>query len=441
MFSDIHSEFFSWVRGALLLLFLINLGLYIQNKKNLFLNYSLYLLFMFLYFMKPLVPVSWRFFYDVLGYSFLFLGFVFYIEFERILVLSKKTIPKWDRYLFIAKYLFLFVSLSFPVVYILLGLKAVKIEVFCFTTFASVFAVFTYVVISKIKERHVFYFIFGSASLLILGNIGAYIRIVYRHDLSSLGFDSVIFTYIGIVIEALVFTGIIGKMFKQIMEKKANLKIQFALKQKEAAELKMTALRSQMNPHFLFNSLNSINNFVLKSEKEKASDYITDFSKLIRLTLQNSERSEISMFEEIEVLETYIGLEKTRLCGGFLFIKKIDENLDLHSILVPPLFLQPYIENSIWHGLAGKKGDKLIKLEINLEEDRVVIRIEDNGIGINDEMIAKNRKSLKRKFFGSYATEKRIKLMHNSDKVDIYTQNISDNPQTGTRVTIKFPLK
>ncbi|MEI6866114.1 histidine kinase [Flavicella sp.] len=441
MFEDIIAEFFSWTRGGLLLLFLLNFGLYIQNKRKLFLNYSLYLLFIFLCFLKPLMPVAWSGFYDVFEHSLFFLSFVFYVEFVRILLSSKYTIPKWDRYLVIEKYTLLFLSCSLPFVYFLVEPKTVKIYILFSSNIITVFSVWTYFVIFKIKGRNVFYFISGSATFLVLGNIGTYVKVIFRNDIDSLGFEPTIFTYLGVIFEALIFTNIIGNMFKEIREKKVNLKIQFALKQKEAAELKMTALRSQMNPHFLFNSLNSINNFVLKSEKEKASDYITDFSKLIRLTLKNSERSEISMFEEIEVLETYIGLEKTRLSGGFVFIKEIDNRLDLHNIFVPPLFLQPYIENSIWHGLAGKEGEKRIKLEIQLDEDRVVICIEDNGIGINDEMIAKNRKSSKRKFFGSYATEKRIKLMYNSDYVDIFTQNISDNCETGTRVTVKFPVR
>ena len=231
-----------------------------------------------------------------------------------------------------------------------------------------------------------------------------------------------------------------GKTFKQILEKKSNLKVQYALKQKETAELKMTALQSQMNPHFLFNCLNSINNFILKNEKEEASDYITSFSKLVRKILKNSESLEISLFEELEVLEMYVSLEKTRLLGGFSFIKEIDESLNIHEIMVPPLFLQPFIENSIWHGLAGKVGEKEIVISIKKEAFDLVITVEDNGIGIDSEVMEQNRVSSKRKFFGSYATEKRIKLMHPKNSVKISTSNISSNTDSGTRVEIVFPL-
>lgn len=440
MFNDLNSEFFSWIRGAILLLFLINFGLYFQNKKRLFLNYSLYLLCMFIFFLKPVMSGAWDDFYEYFGFSVFFFGFVFYAEFERVLLSSRYTIPEWDRYFIIKKYAVLAFSISFPIVYKFFGEEILSLEVFFFSSGLSLFVVRTYFVISKIKERSVHFFIFGSASFLLLANIGSYFNIAFRNRLDTINFDPLLFVYIGVMIEALVFTNIMGKIFKQILEKKSNLKVQYALKQKETAELKMTALQSQMNPHFLFNCLNSINNFILKNEKEEASDYITSFSKLVRKILKNSESLEISLFEELEVLEMYVSLEKTRLPGGFSFIKEIDESLNIHEIMVPPLFLQPFIENSIWHGLAGKVGEKEIVISIKKEAFDLVITVEDNGIGIDSEVMEQNRVSSKRKFFGSYATEKRIKLMHPKNSVKISTSNISSNKDSGTRVTVVFPL-
>ena len=438
MFSNLNSEFFSWIRGALLLLILINSGLYIQNKRKLFLHYSLYLIFIFVFFLTPFVSEFWKNFFS---YSFFFFAFFFYAEFERVLLSSRYTIPKWDNYLIIKKYSVLVFSICLPFIYWGFDVETLVIMVFVFSSALSVFVIRTYFVISKIKDRNVNYFIFGSASFLLLANIGSFFNIKYRNQLDSIDFDPLVFVYIGIMLEALVFTNIMGSIFKQILEKKSNLKLQYIRKQKEAAELKMMALQSQMNPHFLFNTLNSINNFVLKKDKEQASDYITSFAKLVRLTLKNSENSQISLFEELEVLKTYIALEKTRLSGGFECVSHIDKRLDLHEIMVPPLFLQPFIENSIWHGLAGKSGHKLIELSVSLEKETVVIVIKDNGVGIDKDVIERNRKSSKRKSFGSYATEKRIKLMYNSKEVKILTENISDINETGTKVTVIFPLK
>lgn len=341
----------------------------------------------------------------------------------------------------IKKYAVLVGAFSFPFIYHFFGFEALQIEVFVISTLLSLFVVRTYFVISKIKDRSVYVFIIGSASFLILANIGSFYNIIYRNKLDIVNFDPLVYVYIGVLVEALVFTNIVGKIFKQILEKKSNLKVQYALKQKEAAELKMTALQSQMNPHFLFNTLNSINNFVLKNEKEQASDYITAFSKLVRLTLRNSENSQITLFEELEVLKTYVGLEKVRLSGGFEFEVAVFKNIDLREIMVPPLFLQPFIENSIWHGLANKSGEKKIYLSIDRKDENIRIIVRDNGVGIDKKVIERNKKSSKRKFFGSYTTEKRIKLMYSSDRVDIRTENISNENDTGTKVTVIFPEK
>lgn len=439
MFSHVSSEFFSWIRGALLLLFIINLGLYFQNRKRLFLNYSLYLLFVFLFLLKPVVSSHWREFYEAFGYSLLFFSFVFYVEFERVLLSSKDTIPKWDKYLRIKRDVILFFSLSLPLVYYSFGSEILFIILFVFLNSLNIFIIRSYFVIVRIKGRSVHFFIFGSISFLVLGNIGAYFKMINRNDLSALGFEPMMFTYLGVIIEALVFTNIMGNIFKQIMEKKSNLKVQIAMKQKESAELKMIALQSQMNPHFLFNSLNSINNYVIKNEKEAASEYISAFAKLVRLTLKNSESPQISLFEELKVLDVYVKLEKNRLVGGFRYEKNIDTKLNLHDIMVPPLFLQPFIENSIWHGLAGKKGEKCVKLDVFEVDNCIWITIEDNGLGIDEQVTNRNRESSKKKFFGSFATEKRIKLMYNSDRVTVSTRNIASGSETGTRVTINFP--
>jgi len=441
MSSDFTNEVLAWIRGAVLLLFILNIGLYIQNKKRLFLNYSLYLLFVFLFMLKPVASDSLKEFYDIFEYSFLFLAFVFYVDFERVLFETRGLVPTWDRYLRVKKFSFLLLSVVIPFIYFFLGLDVLMLCFFVFLNLLNFFVVKTYFVFSKIKDREVIFFILGDGFFLLLSNVGLYLKLVDGYGLVFLSFDPKIFIYFGAIIETLIFTNLMRNIFKLNLSKKSNLKLQFALKQQEIAEFKMIALQSQMNPHFLFNSLNSINNFVLKNKKEEASDYITAFSKLVRKILKNSESLEISLLEEIQVLEMYIRLEKTRLIGGFIFDKSIDKRLKLERVMVPPLFLQPYIENSIWHGLSGKEGNKRIKFDVTKIEDKVHISIEDNGLGINDEMIQKNRRSSKRKFFGSHASEKRIKLMYGIDNVNIDIKSINNIKESGTQVTIIFPIR
>jgi LytS/YehU family sensor histidine kinase len=204
-------------------------------------------------------------------------------------------------------------------------------------------------------------------------------------------------------------------------------------------ELKMTTLQSQMNPHFLFNSLNSINNFVLKNEIEKASDYITKFSKLIRVILNSSSSPTASLSEELTILALYVKLEQMRVTGGFNYNVTIDKKLNLESIQVPPLFLQPFIENAIWHGIMKKDGEKIIDLSIKEDNGFVLCIILDNGVGINQTNKI-TPLSQKRKFFGAKTTENRIRILHKNSDVEIETTDISTENTSGTKVSIRFPL-
>src|SRR3546814_10477591 len=118
----------------------------------------------------------------------------------------------------------------------------------------------------------------------------------------------------------------------------------------------MKALRAQMNPHFIFNSLNAIGNSIDKRDFETAGNYLTRFAKLVRLILENSEYREIPLATDLQVLELYIQLEAMRLKGKITYEIDVDEDIDAENTLVPPLIVQPLIENSIWHGLAPKDG-------------------------------------------------------------------------------------
>jgi LytS/YehU family sensor histidine kinase len=195
-----------------------------------------------------------------------------------------------------------------------------------------------------------------------------------------------------------------------------------------------------MNPHFLFNSLNSINNFVLKNEIEKASDYITKFSRLIRVILKSSSSLTIPLSEELGILALYVKLEQMRIKGGFEYIVNIGGDINLEEIKVPPLFLQPYIENSIWHGIMLVSTEKKIHLSIQKVDNKIQCEVTDNGIGIDKTTEESHKKINRRKFFGAQATEDRIKLLHRNIGVAVDISDISDENSTGTKVTIIFPI-
>lgn len=148
------------------------------------------------------------------------------------------------------------------------------------------------------------------------------------------------------------------------------------------AESQLAALQAQMNPHFVFNCINSIQKYILKKEERKAYDYLANFSQLIRMVLHHAQDRNISLHNEIELLNLYVSLEKLRFKDGFEYVTEIDTNLDTHQVLIPPMLLQPYIENAIWHGLMNlddKKG--ILLLKIAQVVNNILITIEDNGVG------------------------------------------------------------
>ena len=156
---------------------------------------------------------------------------------------------------------------------------------------------------------------------------------------------------------------------------------QKALHEKELLELEAKALRAQMNPHFIFNSMNSIKSLINKNENDKAAGYLTTFSKLIRTLFQNSDKREVSLFEEIETCKLYTQLEKMRFGNKLEFIFNVDETIDLKDIKLPAMILQPFIENAIWHGLVPKESGGSVIVTIKEKKGSVQCIIEDDGIG------------------------------------------------------------
>jgi LytS/YehU family sensor histidine kinase len=120
----------------------------------------------------------------------------------------------------------------------------------------------------------------------------------------------------------------------------------------------MSALLAQMNPHFLFNSLNSIDSYIIKNESKKASEYLNNFARLMRLILQNSRSNYISLKDELESLELYLQMESLRFANRFAYEIQLEPEIDSSSVLIPPMLIQPYVENAIWHGLMHKKDEK-----------------------------------------------------------------------------------
>ncbi|MCF6349200.1 MAG: tetratricopeptide repeat protein [Flavobacteriaceae bacterium] len=149
----------------------------------------------------------------------------------------------------------------------------------------------------------------------------------------------------------------------------------------KVAETELKALRSQMNPHFIFNSLNSISDYMSKHDLDTANDYLVKFSKLTRAILENSEKKWVTLKEDLELMELYIQIETLRLKNKFSYDINVDKAIDIENTLVPSLILQPFIENSIWHGIAGKESKGHIQIEVKKENEMMVFSVEDDGVG------------------------------------------------------------
>jgi tetratricopeptide (TPR) repeat protein len=214
--------------------------------------------------------------------------------------------------------------------------------------------------------------------------------------------------------------------------------------QQQTIELEMRALRAQMNPHFIFNSLNSINRFILQNNRKKASEYLTKFSKLIRLILQNSQTSMISLENELESLQLYLELEALRFDNHFDYAITLENDLDISSIKVPPLIIQPYVENAIWHGLMHKEEKGLLQIELFMLDEMLACKITDNGIGRMKSAALKSKPASTHKSMGMQITATRIEMLQRENKsnasIKITDLMLPDGTAGGTEVLLTIPV-
>ena len=215
--------------------------------------------------------------------------------------------------------------------------------------------------------------------------------------------------------------------------------------QKQLNDLELQVLRSQMNPHFMFNSLNTIKNYILKSKPNEAAEYLSNFSHLIRQILQNSREKTITLKEELDTLILYIDLEKLRFRNGFDFHLFVGDSVNLDNIQIPPLIIQPYIENAIWHGLLHKKDDRQLTLKIIRDNGSLSILIEDNGVGRKYAGEIKSKSATRYKSLGMGITRNRIELNNKLNEVgiELEVEDLYDRLQNpcGTRVRLELKIE
>lgn len=233
-------------------------------------------------------------------------------------------------------------------------------------------------------------------------------------------------------------------LFYTYRKERLQMKSKEEVFQRRIAETEMAALRSQMNPHFIFNVLNSINDYMLNHDSKAASQYLTDFSKLIRLVLENSRSEKVTLSKELAALELYLKFEQLRFEHKLHFTIELDENIDTQFIKIPPMLIQPYIENAIWHGLMHRPLGGTVAVRIKqLDEHLLHIEIEDDGIGRVAAAELKSKSAILKKSFGMTITSERIQLVNEifktTTQVSIIDLVDTEGGACGTKVIIEIP--
>ena len=248
-------------------------------------------------------------------------------------------------------------------------------------------------------------------------------------------------SYALVAAAVLLIVWLIISRIRNTLRKQKSMEEQFS---RRLAEVQMAALRSQMNPHFLFNSLNSIKDFIVSNQPRDAVKYLQKFSELIRAILENSKEKSISLERELETVKLYADLEALRYGGKFSLDVIIDDQLNPDRMQVPPLVIQPYVENAIWHGLIPKDGNGKITIRCTKEGDQALIQIEDDGIGRKASLKRKQASVMKRKSMGMSITRERIELADGSTNTNsaLQIEDLVDHDgnSLGTRINMRLNI-
>jgi ligand-binding sensor domain-containing protein/putative methionine-R-sulfoxide reductase with GAF domain len=230
-------------------------------------------------------------------------------------------------------------------------------------------------------------------------------------------------------------------------EEKQQAKIETLENKQKMTESRLQSLRLQMNPHFLFNALNSIQQMILANEEMVATRYLSKFSKLLRTILVHSDKEFVTLKEELEILNLYIDLESIRFKDSFKYSIECDEEIDADEIKLPTLLIQPFVENAVWHGLMHKEGDRFLQVNFSEHHDCIRCVVEDNGIGRERSGEAKlaTGQGKKHTSKGIEVSMERLKAMSNGNgkegSLQIFDLKDKNGNAIGTRVEIIFPCQ
>lgn len=207
--------------------------------------------------------------------------------------------------------------------------------------------------------------------------------------------------------------------------------------QSHVADTEMKVMRLQMNPHFIFNSLNAISDYIARNDHQAADLYLTKFAKVMRMILENSEQQEVPLEEDLKALTLYIQLESLRLTHPFAYEIIVDSDIDAANTLIPPLILQPFVENSIWHGLSGKQSAGKITIRVQKAANMLFCVVEDDGVG--RQTAPAGDTGIRKKSLGMKITKSRIDIINKMKQTNAGVELI--DLEEGTRVVLRLPLE
>ena len=470
--------------GAMTLVFLYAVSVYLYDRKSIYFYYALYIITIGIYLFSRSDFVAKHVFYGLyewwppsqnyIRYTFQYVAHFSALQFGLIFLNAKVDYPRLFK---VAKYIKGIFLLAIILSIILIALwnddqynvTLVNVE----RVIASVATIyFQFLVLKNIKNRLVFFYMIGSIFFLV----GA---------LVSVAALDVIFMRIGTLMEILLFAlGLAyrskviqeernlfrDRMMEEVREKEVLLqqynedlkrqvlerseallkeqqlveeekrKVERLSLEKEIDLTKMTALRAQMKPHFLFNALNAIRALIIKEDPHKAYDYLTDFSKLVRYILESSENNFVSLTEELKLAHIYIRIEQMRLGENFDFQVNIADSIDADNLEIPPLIFQPFLENAILHAFDKDRKDQLLDLNIAIVDELVLIEVVDNGKG-RQALKKAEREPQEHRSMATDLIRRRLNLMDfDGANLEIIDRLDEEGQALGTKVLISLPI-
>ncbi len=431
--------------GGIFVLSIFNLAQFMSNRDSAYLFYSLYSFSLFLYIerslelsndMRIVSQVIPTYFHDSVNFYTLLIGIFYMLFLKRFLNPVK---PSW-----LLKVANGFLYLLLTAIFLVFFIHLFRSDNFFPTRFNMLvtflpfisFTIIAIILIPECKKKILPRYIIAGSFLIMAGGLIQVFLNNYSNQFMSRIFAPVTYLEIGALGELFFFALGLGYKRKQLEKEKKNAELQ-----KMTSELQL--LRTQMNPHFIFNCLNSIKLYAEKNDMEAATTYLSKFSRLMRLVLENSKNSQITLKQEIETIRLYLDMEAMRFKEKLQYQIIVDKNADPEYTELPPMLIQPYVENAIWHGLMHKEGGGLITVHVSEQDEMLVISVKDNGIGREKAAALKSRLATTHKSFGMNITGERLELLNAKNKTnanisvnDLYENGVA----TGTEVIIKIPV-